>query len=294
MIGYIFAVVSSLFFSLYIIPRKVSKQHPIYFSLFVGMGFFLGSLLLYLLKPLLGFDEILSPVLFWSILAGIIWAAALVLFVKSIDLVGLVRSNQWKNLQGPIGVILSLVILIEYAVTNPFFVFLAGVAVFLSAVFFTVPTSPEHVKDKFKGISLAVVSALGFGVVTVINKFVTTEVGVYSQQVVWSLSIFFSLLIYIFSKKELLKNITIINKRDISLGLIAGLLYLGASFFMLQAYKYIPASVGFTIIQLNGVWTILIGLFVFREVNIQEHYKRILLGFFFALIGIILLMLGWG
>lgn len=290
MTGYIFAILSSIFFSLYVIPRKLSKQHPVYFSLFMGLGFFSSSLVLYLLKPFLGFHETISPALIWSVIAGIVWVTGFVSFVKSIDAIGLVRSNQWKNLQGPIGVLLSLVILGEYLKTNPALALLAGIAVFLSAVFFTVSNSKEEAKINLNGVYLAAVSGLAFGIVTVINKFVTTEVGVYSQQLVWSLSIVISLLLYIFSQKELAKNIKATRRKDIALGLFAGFLYLGASFFMLQSYRYIPASIGFTIIQLNGIWTISIGLFVFKEIDSKKYYKRISLGFLFALIGIILLV----
>ena len=289
MTGYIFAVISSIFFSLYVIPRKLSRQHPLYFSLFMGLGFFSSSVALYFLKPILGFSEVISPALLWSIVAGAIWATGFVSFVKSIDAIGLARSNQWKNLQGPVGVLLSLVILGEYATTNPFFAFLAGVAVFLSAVFFTISNSKEEAKINLGGIYLAAISGLAFGVVTVINKFVTTEVGVYSQQVIWSLSIVISLLLYILSQGKL-SQIKTVAKRDIILGLVAGFLYLGASFFMLQSYRYIPASIGFTIIQLNAIWTISIGLFLFKEIDTKKHYKRILLGFLFSLIGIILLV----
>ena len=75
-----------------------------------------------------------------------------------------------------------------------------------------------------------------------------------------------------------------------ALGLGAGLLYLGASFCMLQSYRFIPAAVGFTIIQLSAVWTILIGLLVFKEINTKKHAGRIVLGFAFALAGIGLLV----
>lgn len=290
MIGYIFAIISSLFFSFYVIPRKFTKQNPLYFSLFMSIGFFVCSLFLYTLKPILRFDEKINIALLWSVLAGVVWATGFVSFVKSIDLIGLARSNQWKNLQGPIGVISSLLILSEYTTTNSLFAVLAGLAVFLSAIFFTISKSKEEVKVNLHGVYLATISGVAFGIVTVINKHVTTQVGVYSQQVVWSLSIVMSLLFYIFSQKELLENIKTTRKKDLTLGLAAGTLYLGASFFMLQSYKYIPASIGFTIIQLNAIWTISIGLFVFREIDSKKYYKRIFLGFLFSLIGIILLV----
>ena len=101
----------------------------------MSIGFSVSSIILYLFQPLIKFHETISPVLLWSIAAGIIWATAFVSFVKSIDLIGLSRSNQWKNLQGPVGVILSLFILGETATTNPVFAILAAMAIFLSAVF---------------------------------------------------------------------------------------------------------------------------------------------------------------
>jgi len=289
MTGYLLAIVSSIFFSLYVIPRKLSKLAPLYFSMFMGLGFFIASVILYCFKPLLGFHETWSPALWWSVLAGGIWAGGFVAFVKSIDAIGLARSNQWKNLQGPIAVILSLIILGEYASTNPTFALLAGLAVFVSAVCFTVTNSHEERKANLNGIYLATLSGLAFGVVTVINKHVTTEVGVYSQQVVWSLFIFLSLFIYVLAQKRLRKGLKEVARKDAGLGLLAGLIYLGASFFMLQAYRYIPASIGFTIIQLNAIWTITIGILVFKELSFKKHYKRIILGFLFALIGIALL-----
>lgn len=291
MLGYLLAVVSSIFFSLYVIPRKLSKLSPLYFSMLMGLGFFVSSVILYAFKPLLGFHETWSGNLWWSVLAGIIWAAGFVALVKSIDSIGLARSNQWKNLQGPIGVVLSLIILGEYATTKPTFALLAGVAVFLSAVCFTISQSHEDRKANLNGIYMATLSGLAFGIVTVINKHVTSTVGVYSQQIVWSMAIFLSLLFCILVQRKLRKGLTTIPHKDILLGLGAGVLYLGASFFMLQAYRYIPAAIGFTIIQLNAIWTIAIGILVFKELSFRAHYKRISLGLLLAVGGIALLAL---
>jgi glucose uptake protein GlcU len=291
MLGYLFAIVSSIFFSLYVIPRKLSKLPPLYFSTLMGLGFFASSVVLYAFKPTLGFHEVWSANLWWSVLAGTIWAAGFVALVKSIDSVGLARSNQWKNLQGPIGVILSLIILGEYATTNPIFALLAGIAIFASAICFTISQSHEDRKANLSGIYMAALSGLAFGIVTIINKHVTLTVGVYSQQVVWSLAIFLSLFFCVLFQKKLRRGPVSISHRDIILGLGAGVLYLGASFFMLQAYRYIPAAIGFTIIQLNAIWTIAIGILIFKELSFKIHYKRISLGLLLAVVGIALLAL---
>lgn len=70
---------------------------------------------------------------------------------------------------------------------------------------------------------------------------------------------------------------------------LAGLIYFIASQFAIMTNKLIPNSVGFTIIQFNAVWTIFIGILVFKEINLKVHWKRILLGLIFAVISIAIL-----
>lgn len=129
---------------------------------------------------------------------------------------------------------------------------------------------------------------LGFGSVAVIQKYVTTNGGVYSQQVAWSLSILASLFLYLILNgkfKEIIRG----PKKDIYLGLIAGLLYLGASIFQLFSYRYLAASISFTIIQMNALWTIIIGILVFKEIDLRKYYKNVVLGFAFTILGILFL-----
>lgn len=289
MLGYIFAVISSLFYSLYVVPRKLSKLSPVIFSFLMSVGFSISSIVLFLLQPLIQFHETPSFVLLWSLLAGMIWATSFVLFVTSIDLIGLSRSNQWKNLQGPVNVVLSLLLLGEINKTNPLFVIFAAITIFLSALFFTT-TSDTKKQINIKGIYLALLSALGFGSVATIQKYVTSYVGVYSQQLVWSLSIAISLFIYILIQK---KFYDIFNgaKRDKILSLSAGFLYQGASLFQLFSFKYLVASISFTIIQMNALWTIMIGIFVFKEINLKKYSHKVITGLIFTIVGIFLLVL---
>jgi len=286
MIGYVLAGISSLFFSLYVVPRKLAKQKPTLFTFFMTIGFSLGSLFLFFVNT----KEKLNLYLLYSIPAGIIWVISFLFFVKSIDLIGLSRSNQWKNLQGPVGVLLSLIILSEYGKVNSFVTLVAGTSIFISAFFLSKTSSEKTKATNQKGIYFGLLSGLGFGVVTVFNKLVTNQVGVYSQQVVWSLSMFVSMLIFLSYTKEI-KQLKTTSLRNNILGLFSGFIYLGASFFMLESYKFITASVGFSIIQLSSVWTILIGVLIFKEINVKKYYKEILFGLFFALLGVVLLTL---
>jgi len=254
----------------------------------MAVSFSVSSIILYLFQPILKFHEILSPILWWSVGAGIIWATSFVLFVTSIDSIGLSRSNQWKNLQGPIAVLLSLLILGEASITNPLFAILAAVSISISAIYFS-STLIEKNRIQIKGIYLAATSAIGFGSVAVIQKYVTSHVGVYSQQVVWSISIATSLFIYILIRRKSKQILNSSNKEKF-LGFAAGFLYLGASLFQLLSYNYLPASISFTIIQVNALWTILIGIFVFKEIDIEKYYQKVSLGFIFTIVGIVFLV----
>ena len=115
--GYLFAIVSSLFFTAYVVPKKLSKQTPIKYSMFMGLGFFIVSLIMFCLNKTLYYnpkETLLNPILLLSGFGGALWLLGSVFFLTAIDKIGLSRSNQWKNLQGPIGAILTLIFLSEF------------------------------------------------------------------------------------------------------------------------------------------------------------------------------------
>jgi len=225
----------------------------------MGTGFLFGSIVIYVVSffvinhP----ETFTNKFLFLSILAGILRAIGSIFLLTSIDKIGLARSNQWKNLQGPIGIILSLILLSEFIETNALFAVFAGITIFISALFLNIKHESEK-KIEPKGIRLAILSAIMFGIITVLNKFVTDHSGIYAQLVVWSLFTFATISVYILSKNKLRNELLLTTKKDMALGFTGGLLYALAGFFMLQSYSHIPASISFTIIQLNALWVIAI------------------------------------
>ncbi len=287
MAGYFWAVLSSVFFSLYIVPRKLSKTHPVVFSFLMSFSFFLVSSVVYIVAGMYGTAEKIHPILLLSPLAGIIWAFSFVYFIRSIDMLGLSRSNQWKNLQGPVGTLLSLVILKEYERVNPIYALLSAVCIYVSALYFINTSSTEKHITK-QGVYLALISGVGFGMVAVIQKAVTSQSGVYLQQVIWSLSISLSLLYYL-RRQSLIQTVIPTDKIQLVYGLSAGVLYALASYSQLLSFSVLSASIAFTIIQINALWTILIGIFVFREIHMGKYRKNVIIGIVFTIMGIVLL-----
>ena len=292
MVGIVFALLSSVFFGLYIIPRKFSKLSSVDFGIFMSSSYFLGSLFAYLFTVVFSTPEpIFNKILLFSALAGILWAVALVFFVSSIDLIGISRSNQWKNLQGPVGILLALVILGEFNSVNPIFAMLAGLFIFMSAITLNI-RNLQNKKNNNKGVVFAIMSGVLFGIVSLLNKIVTNGGGVFSQQVVWSMSILISLIVYkSLIMKQSLRKLSMFSSREKVIGISSGLLYFGASLFMLFAFKYLESSIAFNIVQLNFLFAVSLGIFYFKEINFREHYFRIILGLLFALFGIYLLSL---
>ena len=290
--GYIFAIISSLFFTAYIIPKKISKQSPLKYSLFMGLGFFIISIIGYLINKILipnTQETLLNPILLLSALGGILWLVGSIFFLTAIDKIGLSRSNQWKNLQGPIGAMLTLIFLSEFMQTKVIYILLAIVFILISAMIFKIKNEQEKVVDK-KGIIYAILSAMFFGTNALIQKYVTNNGLIYSQQVYFSGLVCISAFTYIIIKEKNVKFLFNIKSKDNVLGIVGGFLYFFASFFSTLSYKYIPGSIAFTIVQLNAVWTVLVGILIFKEIDLKKNWKRIMLGIVLAIIGVVMLL----
>ena len=291
--GYLFAIISSLFFTAYVVPKKLSKQTPIKYSMFMGLGFFIISLIMFYINKILVYnpkETLLNPILLLSALGGVLWLLGSVLFLTAIDKIGLSRSNQWKNLQGPIGAILTLTFLSEFMQTKIIYIILAIISILMSAMLFTIKNSKEKIVDK-KGIIYAILSALFFGINALIQKYATNNGLVYSQQVYFAGLVFISSIVYLLVTEKNISVLKNINKKDNILGIVGGCTYFFASFFSTLAYKYIPGSIAFTIVQLNAVWTVLVGIIIFKEIDFKKHWLRIILGILLAIIGVIMLLL---
>ncbi|MCL2451587.1 GRP family sugar transporter [Candidatus Saccharibacteria bacterium] len=291
--GYIIALICSVFFSLYIVPKKLSKANPIIYTLFVGVGFAGASLISYVVVGLTTgkFDNLWHPAAIFSIMNGISWMIASVLFVTAIDRIGLSRSNQWKNLQGPVGALLCLFVLGEWMQTRLEFVLLAVATITISAYLFTIKKSDEKRVDT-KSIGLAIGAAFLFGFNAMLQKLAINHgLETQAQQLYFSSFVFISAVVFVFFKYRNLKVLGQIKKKDNWLGILGGALFFFASLTSIISNHFIPASVAFTIIQFNAVWTVLIGVLIFKEIEWRKHWLRLLAGIVLAIVSIVLLVM---
>lgn len=155
---------------------------------------------------------------------------------------------------------------------------------------FTIKKDNKSIVDK-KGIIYAILSALFFGTNALIQKYATNNGLVYSQQVYFAGMVFISALVYLIIKEKNISILKQIKEKDNILGMIGGIVYFFASFFSTLAYKHIPGSIAFTIVQLNAVWTVLVGILIFKEIEFKKHWQRIIAGIVLAIIGVIMLLI---
>ena len=289
--GFIYALIGSVFMGLYVAPKKLARQDSLLFTLTMVFGFFTGSLLLFLLNgsPSEFPSKIGNTYFNISLLMGPVWAIGLYLFVASVGRIGLSRANPWKNFSPLFGILLGFLILKEYTTVKPLYVIGGGILIVLSAQILTKTDAGQKEKESadIAGILMAVLAGFLLAIVTILNK-MAIPMGVIEQQLVWSSSSLVSLFIL---SSILGKNILDVSRKDNLLAFGAGFVYLGAAYFMLSSYKFLEASIAYTIVQANVIWAVAVGVLYFREIDVRKYKWRIFAGILTGILGILFLAL---
>ena len=284
MMGYLLAIITSIFFSIYVIPKKIVKKKTMYYTVFLTLGFFITSTILYVFFKITGIckENLSIPIAMILLLRGLFWFLSAYIYALAIDKIGVSRAVQYQSLKTPFGVILTLFFLEEFLITNVIVVLFATVLTFLSALLLTIKKAPNKKIDKMGIILLATTNLL--------QKWVTNQGIVYSQHIFTAISSFLFACLYVLLKDKNMKNVISITKKSMFLATLGGCAFYFASFFQALAYKQLPASIVTIIVQLSSVWSILIGIVIFKEIDIKKHWKRISLGIIATILSIVILL----
>ena len=322
-LGFIFSLIVSVLFAVYAVPRKFSKQNVILYTMWMGIAYFIGTIILISVIWGFGFEEpenLLSPWHFLTVLRGFIWVLGMAAYNTAIDKIGLIRFNQWKNIQGPVGSLLILFVIADMVVEiKVIFLLLGMTLMFCSALLFQIKTDvelgnklndglsvPEGIspqKNKKLGVVFALLSGVCFGITALLNSIVTSpaivgDTFIFAQLLYHSASlIIFSAIVYMIigdhsnkhsTLKQRLKDIFKISKKT-WLPFMAGGMFLVATLLTIYSYRMIPNAIAWSIVQLNVFWTILVGIFIFKEINYKQHFLRLIAGILMAIGACVLL-----
>lgn len=289
--GYFLAIMTSIFFSIYVLPKKIVKEKTMYYTVFLILGFFVTSTILYAFFVLSGIcqETVSIPILLILMLRGFFWFLSIYVYALAIEKIGIARAVLYQSLKTPFGVILTLFILGEFLTTNLFLIALATVLTFLSAILLTIKKSTNNKIDKM-GILYAIISAILLATTNLLQKWVTNQGIVYSQHIFTAISSVFFAGLYVLLKDKNFKQLISMTKKSMLFSTLGGCAFYFASFFQALAYKYLPGSIVTIIVQLSAVWSVLIGIVIFKEIDFKRHWKRISLGIFITVLSIIILL----
>jgi glucose uptake protein GlcU len=274
------------------VPKKLSRQKPIAYATIMGIGYFIASVLGFvLLKTLRYIDEpLFFPQAGLACVNGVVWAIASVSVLSSIDRIGLAKSNQWKSLQGPFGSVLMMTFLSEFLTTKVFFIVLAIVFITLAAMMLSVREKNNAPIDKL-GVVYALVAAVFYGISTFLSKCLTNEGSLFAQQIYKALFVFLTAAAFVLIKDKSFRLNAPKTKKEFVLPLLGGLLFFGNASFYLLAYFRLEGSIVMMLHQLNAVWLLLLGVFAFKEIDFRKHWLRLMIGLVFSMIGLLMLIL---
>ena len=315
-LGFIFSIIVSVLFAVYAVPRKFSEQNVILYTMWMGIAYFICAIVLVSIVWGFGFEQpenLLNPWHLLTVLRGFVWVLGMAAYNYAIDNLGLVRFNQWKNIQGPVGSLLILLIVVsslglDISGMKLLYLLLGMIVMFLSAMLFQVKTDAEkgpNIKNGTKlGIVCALFSGICFGVTALLNNIVSRptivgELFTYAQLLYHSASlIVFSAIIYIIvgtksnepsTIRQRFEDIIKVDKKT-WLPFTAGAMFLIATLLTIYSYRLIDnGAIPWSIMQFNVFWTVLIGIFVFKEASFKQYWLRFTAGTIMAVSACVLL-----
>jgi glucose uptake protein GlcU len=166
-----------------------------------------------------------------------------------------------------------------------------------------VPEGTNPKRNSKLGIAFALFAGVCFGISALLNSIVTRPAIVgdkftFSQLLYHSASlIVFSALVYLVTgnrsdknstMKQRFSDIFIVNRKT-WLPFTAGAMFMVATLLTIFSYRMIPNAVAWSITQLNVFWTILVGIFFFKEINYKRHWLRLTAGVIMAIGACVLL-----
>lgn len=292
LIGLFLSLISSFLIAIYLWPKKKSKLSLHVFMVFLGLGYFLSSLLAFLILQFTGIinEQFFNP---WNAVAslnGVIVMIAIVLFLIAIDNMGIAKASQFKSFQGSVGALLIMLVFAEWKTNNVYFLLIGILIMWLAALAFNARKN-DGSKVETKWILISVASGLLFAVDALVKKIVLEQGLQWSQLVYVSFFTLLSSLIYAIYKEKNLKFFKKNFSKDALLVFAGGISCFVSTILGVISLNYLAGSIATTVRELSALWNVLFGIFLFKEISFKENKKRLILGFILVTISLIVLFL---
>lgn len=287
-LGFIFGILSALFFAFYMVPQKLVRQNTPTFLWWMSLGVLITSLIPYIVVgcPL----HADWPQRGMAILCGIIWGLGTMSFAAGIARIGLAQATPIKNTTGVLGTLVGLIAFAEWKTTEPISCLLGSVAIVLAAILIGATGREDTTRrSSFTGVLFALGAAVCYASYLYPLKQVVTAIGYWEFAPWMAIGILFTACGAVLLTRGSLHE-TFTQRPNAVLGaMLGGASWTIALFCLAASMDYANLAIAWSLAQLNTVPAVFIGMYLFGEVHWGMHWRKITLGLLVAIVGTLLL-----
>jgi glucose uptake protein GlcU len=310
-IGFIGGLTAGLFFGLYPIPRRYVKFGINDYMISMSLGVLFFSIMAAIIGKIPVFALSLNQWLI-GILAGICWCLGTILYVYSVDCIGIGRSTPIKNLTAILGIIFGLIIFKEYQTLNLTktisLVIGTGLLIYSGKILGVIQgqeniaraSCPVNIivpdffhKNRKNALTAGWILALGaalmyaiFSVPVRILSDSTNTVYQFLPAVAIGALTISLILDKLFTSRHTWRKISF---KGHLLALSSGGLWSIAFIGLATGLKYLGVSIGWPLANSSTVFSVIYAVFIAQEINYKINKKTIISGLCLGILGIIFL-----
>ncbi|MGI8924635.1 MAG: GRP family sugar transporter [Fimbriimonadales bacterium] len=304
-LGFVLAVLGSISFGAYILPRKLSKLSVLDYQYWLAIVIAPFCIVVAIVA---GAGLAMQPTMLGlSLLCGVIWTFGSLSYSSAVDNVGVTRSTPIKNMAPVFAAIYGIILFQEYSLANPVALAMtvSGVLFMVAAAFligrasalehekafaYDVARSAEERRRSFGlGIAFSLGAAFFYGAYSAPLKYLFKK-GVSAYAVCAWLGVgvlITTVLIYIVKERRLAPRFP--GRREFLLAQGAGAIWTSGQLLGALAMLYIPMSISWPVSNLGTLVAVAWGVYIFKEVHIEKHIKEFALGLVLYVAGLTLL-----
>jgi drug/metabolite transporter (DMT)-like permease len=308
--GFALAVIGSIPFAAYILPRKLSTLRVLNYQFWISVAIApVGIAFAFIFGT--GMNAA-APGVLASLVCGPIWAAGSICYSKAVDHIGVARSTPVKNFAPMFAAIYGIAIFHEYTIADPpsLGMTLAGVALMMLAAivlgragaperesahaFDATRTAEERSAAMRAGWLYSFGSAFFFGLYAWPLKSALKSGMNPATSCAWlAIGVFAAssaLIVWQSIARPHVENF-LPNRRNLFLALLAGTIWITGQTIGTFAMTHVPMSISWPVTNLSTLIAMAWGVWIFKEVQIERHKREVAAAFVLYAAGIALLAL---
>lgn len=287
-LGFVFGILSALFFALYMVPQKLAKQDTATFLWWMSLGVLVTALAPYVLVgcPLRA-DWTQRGL---GLLCGAIWGLGTMSFAAGIARIGLAQATPIKNTTGVLGTLVGLIALNERKTTDPLLCLIGSVAIVFAAIVIGATGSANGAKRSSRaGVLFSLGAAVCYASYLYPLKQVVAAIDLWEFSPWMAAGIVFVAGIAVLVKRNGIRDVRVQPPRAVGLAMLGGAAWTIALFCLIAGMNHANLAIAWSLAQLNTVPAVFIGMFLFHEVAWRTQWLKVTIGLLAATVGTILL-----